>query len=211
MGRDFAQLHLGHDRRSQGRRLPPSRRQSARGRQRRHRRHGPPSGLSLDAADVPLQRLVLPLVDQRQGGRACLPAAGARQADLRPHRRAQGHPLVRRADRHVGPAQRARRRRSGRCPMSSASSPPPRPPPAAVLQGDARGGLRSHPSLRPDRDLWPRGRQRLEGGVERARRRSPGASEGAPGRALSRARGARRHRPRDDAAPSRPTARRWAR
>ena len=35
MGRDRAQLHLGHDRRSQGRGLSPPRRASARGRQRR--------------------------------------------------------------------------------------------------------------------------------------------------------------------------------
>ncbi len=131
MGRDFAQLHLGHDRRSQGRRLSSPRRQPARGRQRRHRRHGPPSGLSLDAADVPLQRLVLPVVDQRQGGRACLPAPGARQGDVRSDRRAQRDPSLRRADRHVGSAQRAAPRRSGRCRMSCASSPPPRrrPPP----------------------------------------------------------------------------------
>ena len=45
------------------------------------------------------------------------------------------------------------------------------PPPAAVLAGDERGGLRSHPSLRPDRDLRARRGQRLEGGMERARRR----------------------------------------
>ncbi len=126
MGRDRAQLHLGHDRRPEGRRLPSSRREPARRRQRRHRRHRPPSGLSLDAADVPLQRLVLSLVDQRQGGRACLPAAGARQADLRPHRRAEGDAHVRRADRHVDPAQRRATTRSGRCRMSCASSPPPR-------------------------------------------------------------------------------------
>ena len=110
MGRDSAQLHFGHDRRSQGRGLSSSRREPARRRQRRHRRHRPPSRLSLDTADVPLQRLVLSLVDQRQGGRACLPAPGARQADVRPHRRAQGHPHVRRADRHVDPAQRERQR-----------------------------------------------------------------------------------------------------
>ena len=59
MGRDLAQLHLGHHRRSQGRGLPPPRRGPARGRQRADLRHGQASGLSLDAADVPLQRLVL--------------------------------------------------------------------------------------------------------------------------------------------------------
>ena len=45
------------------------------------------SGLSVDAADVPLQRLVLSVdaVDRRR--HACLPARGARGADLRRHRR----------------------------------------------------------------------------------------------------------------------------
>ena len=36
-------------------------------------------------------------------------------------------------------------------------------------QGDGRGGVRGHPSLWAHRDLRPRGRQRLEGRVERAR------------------------------------------
>ena len=40
MGRDRAQLHVGHHRRSQGRGLSPSRRASARGQQRPHLRHG---------------------------------------------------------------------------------------------------------------------------------------------------------------------------
>ncbi len=61
MGRDFAQLYLRHHRRSQGRRLSPPRRLSARARQCHHLRHGQASGLSVDAADVPLQRLVLSL------------------------------------------------------------------------------------------------------------------------------------------------------
>ena len=210
MGRDCAQLHLGHDRRSQGRRLPSSRREPARGRQRRHRRHRPPPGLSLDPADVPLQRLVLSLVDQRQGGRARLLAASARQADLRPHRRAQGHAHVRRADRHVDPAQRARRREA---PAAACRALLHRRRPAARrrAQGDGRSGLCGHPSLWPDRGLRPGGRQRLEGRVERARRGAPGASEGASGRPLSCARGARRHRSGNDGSPCPPTEKRWAR
>ena len=48
---------------------------------------GPASGLSLDAADVPLQRLVLSLDDLGGGRHACLPARGARQGDVRRHRR----------------------------------------------------------------------------------------------------------------------------
>ena len=94
--------------------------------QRHHLRHGQASGLSVDAADVPLQRLVLSLdvVDRRR--HPCLPARGARGADLRRHRDAQGHASVRRADRDVDAAQRRRRTRSSRCRMSSSSSPPPR-------------------------------------------------------------------------------------
>ena len=48
-------------------------------RQRRHLRHGQAPGLSLDAADVPLQRLVLPLVDLGRRRHPCLPAPGARR------------------------------------------------------------------------------------------------------------------------------------
>ena len=82
MGRDRAQLHLGHHRRSEGRGLSPSRRASAGARQHRHLRHGQASGLSLDAADVPLQRLVLPVVDLGRRRHACLPARGARSRDV---------------------------------------------------------------------------------------------------------------------------------
>ena len=67
-----------------------------------------------------------PVVDQRQGGHACLPAAGARQDDVRPDRRAKSDASLRRADRDVDPAQRDARRRSGRCRMWCASSRRPR-------------------------------------------------------------------------------------
>ena len=43
-------------------------------RQCRHLRHGQASGLSLDAADVPLQRLVLSLDDLGRRRHACVPA-----------------------------------------------------------------------------------------------------------------------------------------
>ena len=107
MGRDFAQLYLGHHRRSQGRGLSSPRRLSAGARQRRHLRHGQASGLSVDAADVSLQRLVLHLDAVGRRRHPCLPARGARGADLRRHRHAQGHASVRRADRDVDAAQRA--------------------------------------------------------------------------------------------------------
>ena len=95
----------------EGRGLPPPRRLSAGARQRRHLRHGQASGLSLDAADVPLQRLVLPLVDL---GRSPAPMSACARCAPTPmydaHRRAQGHASVRRADRDVDAAQRAGRR-----------------------------------------------------------------------------------------------------
>ena len=101
MGRDRAQLHLGHHRQPEGRGLPPSRRRADGLQQHHPRRHGQAPRLSVDAADVPLQRLVLPLDAGDAGGHPCLPALGARQADLRRHRRPRRHPSVRRADRHV--------------------------------------------------------------------------------------------------------------
>ena len=160
VGRDLAQLHVGHDRRSEGRRLPSSRRLSARDRQRHHLRHAAAPDLSVDAADVPLQRLVLSVdaVDRRR--HACLPAGGARGADLRRDRRAQGHPSVRRADRDVDAAQR---RAAGE--EAVAARRRVRDRGGAAARGGARGDesrrLQRHPRLRPDRDLRAGDRQRL--------------------------------------------------
>src|SRR5262249_2299385 len=61
MGRDRAQLHVRHHGRSQGRGLSPPRRLPARHGQCADLRHGQAPGLPVDAADVPLQRLVLPV------------------------------------------------------------------------------------------------------------------------------------------------------
>ena len=44
--------------------------------------HGQAPGVSVDAADVPLQRLVLPVVDLGRRRHACLPARGARRRDV---------------------------------------------------------------------------------------------------------------------------------
>ena len=99
--------------------------------QHHRHRHGPAPGLSVDAADVPLQRLVLPLVDQPRLRHACLPPLGPRQADVRRDRQSRGDASLRRALRHVGAAQRGRRRaaplRPARRfqPRGSARHPPP--------------------------------------------------------------------------------------
>ena len=210
MGRDRAQLHLRHHRRSQGRGLSPPRRLSARDRQRAHLRDGPPSGLSLDAADVPLQRLVLSVDDLGRRRHACLPARGARARDVRRHRHAQGDASVRRADRDGDAAQRAGGREE-----AAAAHRRIRHRRRAAARGRARrhegGGLQRHPRLRPDRDLRPRHRQRM---APRAGTRSPPPSR--PPRRRARACATCRSRRSTCSIPRpcsrcRATARRWAR
>ena len=83
VGRHRAELYVRHHRRSERRRLSPSRRLSARHGQRHHLRDGQASGLSVDAADVPLQRLVLSVDAVGGCGHACVLARRARRADLR--------------------------------------------------------------------------------------------------------------------------------
>ncbi len=78
MGRHRAQLHLGHHGQSQGRGDPPSRRLSQRRQQHPRRQSRPASGLSLDPADVPLQRLVLSL--DHRGRRRASTSACARSS-----------------------------------------------------------------------------------------------------------------------------------
>ena len=92
----------------------------------RDRRDGQARGLSLDAADVPLQRLVLPLVGVGGGRHACLPAPGPRRRHLRCDRRARRHPYVRRADRDVDHPRRDGGREAAGAQRRSPSSPPPR-------------------------------------------------------------------------------------
>ena len=86
MGCDLAQLHLGHDRQSQRRRAASPRRLSQRDRQSHGLEHAAAPGLSLDLADVSLQRLVLPLDDRRALRHACVPQARRSRRDLRGHR-----------------------------------------------------------------------------------------------------------------------------
>ena len=69
--------------------------------QRVDRRHAEARGLSLDAADVPLQRLVLSLVDVGRRRHPCLPPLGARRRRSGTPRRPWRHPSLRRADRDV--------------------------------------------------------------------------------------------------------------
>src|SRR6187402_3208904 len=78
MGRDHAQLYIGHDRRPEGRGLSSPRCAPARDRQRRHLFDGQAPGLSVDAADVSLQWLVLSLsISVVAGTHVCLRAVRA--------------------------------------------------------------------------------------------------------------------------------------
>ena len=69
VGRDCAQLHVGHDRQSEGCRLLAPRRVYQRSVERAGVGDAAPSGVLVDTADVPLQRLVLSM-DDRGNGRA---------------------------------------------------------------------------------------------------------------------------------------------
>ncbi len=88
MGCDLAQLHIRHDGKSEGRRLSSSRRGADVLREYDLDRHDALPRLSVDAADVPLQRLVFPVVGDAGARHARLPSLGARQGDVRRHRRA---------------------------------------------------------------------------------------------------------------------------
>ena len=113
MGRDRAELHLGHHGQSQGRGDASSRRLSQRRQQYPCRQSRPASGLSLDAADVPLQRLVLSMDHRGRSRHQCLPAQGRSHENLRTDREARRHPHVRRADRLQHADQRAGRAEGG--------------------------------------------------------------------------------------------------
>ena len=91
MGSDLAKLYVGHDGQSEGRRLPSSRRRADVLREHDLNRHDALSRLSLDAADVSLQRLVFPVVGDARRRYARLPSLGARQGHVRCDRRPQGH------------------------------------------------------------------------------------------------------------------------
>src|SRR6185312_3044739 len=113
VGRDLAQLHVRHDRRSQGRRLPPSRRLPQRDIERRRLGNAAPRRVPVDAADVPLQRLVLPVDARGDRRHQRLPAQGRCRVDPRRDPHAPRDPLLRRTDRALDADQRARRDEGG--------------------------------------------------------------------------------------------------
>ena len=154
MGRHCAQLHLGHDRQSQGRGDASSRRLSQRRQQHPRRRSRPASGLSLDAADVSLQRLVLSLDGRGRRRRQCLPAQGRSGQDLRADPEARRHPHVRRADRLQHADQRARRAK-GRQGKARGRADRGRSAAGRRARGRRKHRHQADACLWPDRGLWP--------------------------------------------------------
>ena len=199
MGRDLAELHLGHDGRSEGRRLSPSRRVSECDQQCARLGYAVARGVSVDAADVPLQRLVLPVVDRRARRHQRVPAScrgeGGAGCDPRQPRDA----YVRRADRLLdadqctgGTAPRHRpqdRRPDRRCRAAGRDH-----------RGRGEHRHRAHACLRPDRDLWPRVGVRQACGVERDADRPARRTQRTSGRARADAGGADGAGSRDDGA-----------
>ena len=188
MAGDLAQLHVGNDRQSQGRGLSLSRRLSQCAVQHHRLGHAAAFGLPVDAAAVPLQRLVLRVDDGRQRGHQRVPAQGRGPGDLRRDPRAQGHALLRRADRAFAAHQRAR----GDEARHHAQGVGAGRGRGAAGVGDRRHGahgLRHHARVRPDRDLRPRRRVRQ---ARRVGRRSTSAR--APSATAARACATRRRK-----------------
>ncbi len=109
-------------------------------------------GLSVDPADVPLQRLVLPVDDRHARRHPCVPPPRRGRRDPCGDPRPQGRPLLRRADRPQHADRRARRAARGDRP-----SRPRHGGGGRAVGGDDRGHgadrLRRHPHLRPHRGV----------------------------------------------------------
>ena len=180
MGRHCAQLHLGHDRQSEGRRLSPPRRLSQRARQPDGAGDPAAPCLSLDPADVSLQRLVLSLDDHGAGRHACLPAPGRGRTHLPGDRRRRGDSFLRRAGRSQHAGQRAGGRKA---PASAPGGSDDRRRAAARggHRGDGNGGFPDYPRLRPDRDLRAGRGMRLARGLGRPGVGGTGRPQGAAG------------------------------
>ena len=122
VGRHRAQLHVGHDRQSQGRRLSSSRRLSA---------CATATCVAAGMGRHPVYLWTLPMfhcngwcfpwtLSVVAGTHVCLRWVRAK-ADVRRHRRAQGDASVRRADRHVDAAQCSARGQAAACRIRSSS------------------------------------------------------------------------------------------
>ena len=182
---DRAQLHLGHHGPAERRRLSPPRRLSERDRRHSRLEHGPAPDLSVDPADVPLQRLVLSLGDRVAGGDPGVPAPGRGGRDLRRDRRPPGDASVRRAG-GDGHADQRHRRAATRFRPQGRDDDRGSTAAGRGAAEDGRARRPGHPRLWPDRGLRPGHGVRLAGGMGRAAGGRAGKAAGTPGRAATR-------------------------
>ena len=177
------QLHLRHHRRSQRRRLPSSWRLSQRTFEYHRLGNAAARGVSVDAADVSLQRLVLPLDHGRQCRHQHLSPQGRGEAGAGCNPDPQGHALLRRADRARDADQRAgglekRHQAQGELPGCRRGAT------GIGHRGHAANRLRHHSRLRLDRNLRPRGSVRQACRVGCTRHRGPDRAQWPSRRAL---------------------------
>ena len=183
MERDLAQLHVRHHRQSKGRRLSSPRRVFERAVEHHRLGHAAPRRLSVDAADVPLQRLVLRMDRRRAGRHQRVPAPRRAEGDLRRYPRAQGQPLLRCADRARDAHQCARAIAQGNRPQGERAGRGG----GAAGGGDRRHGahgVRHHACLWADGNLRTGCGVRQARGVGQARHRRAHRAQRTPGRAL---------------------------
>ena len=197
MERHFAELHLWHHRQPQGRGLPSPRRLPERALHVLPRRRAAARGVSVDGADVPLQRLVHGVGPCRGGRHQRVPAQGGSRAGLRADQGAPRHQLRWRAHRsyHLDQRQPGLARghrladRRHDCRRRSATRD---------HRGHGRDGRGHHARLWPHRNLRPGDDLRPAGRVVGARRRTPRRAPRPAGCSLPRRGGADRHGPGDD-------------
>ena len=168
-------------------------------------------GVPVDAADVPLQRLVLQL-DDRRGRRAptCACARSRRSAILdliREHKVTHycGAPIVHSMLLNAPAEWKRGIDHEVHCLVAAA------PPPAAVIEGMAQDGLRHHARLRAHRDLRPGGGVREAPEWDALPLEEQVRAQRPPGRGLPAAGRHDGDGPGDDARRCRATARPWAR
>ena len=157
---DLDQLHVGDDRHAQGRDVRAPRRLPERAGRDHPPAVRPGERLPVDAADVPLQRLVHAVGGDRDRRDARVPAGGARGRDLAALRRGAGDPSRRRPDRADDDRQRpagapARPRAGGDRGRRPARPHGDRP--------DARARRADRARLRDDRGVRPVHAQRVAG------------------------------------------------
>ena len=205
VGRDLAQLHLGHHRQSQGRRVPPSRRVPERARQ--HARTGACRATRCICGRCRCSTATAGAFRGRMAANAgtnvCLRKVEA-DGGLRADPRAQRHALLRRADRAQHADQRARRAARAASSTRSSALVAGAAPPRGDDRGHGAHRLRPHARLRADRGLRPAPRcARSTTSGSSSTLRGARRAQRPPGRALPAARGHDRDGPRDHAAGAR--------